>query len=60
MVSVLATEPKGRGFESGQGDGFLTAIKTRNTPFFGWEVKPEVPLRKILRHVKDLLRYFRH
>jgi hypothetical protein len=25
-------------------------------PFFGWEVKPEVPCRKILRHVKDLLK----
>jgi hypothetical protein len=32
VVSVLATGPKGRGFEPGQGDGFLRAIKTRSTP----------------------------
>jgi len=31
-------------------------IKIRSTPSFGWEVKPEVPCRKILRHVKDLLK----
>jgi hypothetical protein len=52
MVSVLATGPKGCGFEPGQGDGLLRAIKIRSTPSFGWEVKPEVPCRKILRHVK--------
>jgi hypothetical protein len=39
---VLATGPKGCGFEAGQGDGFLRAIKIRSTPSFGWEVKPEV------------------
>jgi hypothetical protein len=55
VVSVLATGPKGRGLEPGQGDGFLMAIKFRSTPSFGWEVKPEFPRRKILRHVKDLL-----
>jgi hypothetical protein len=27
LVSVLATGPKGCGFETGQGDGFLRAIK---------------------------------
>jgi hypothetical protein len=54
MVSMLATRPKGRGFEPGQGDGFLKAIKIRSTTSFGWEVKLEVPCRKILRHVKDL------
>jgi hypothetical protein len=31
VVSVLATGPKGCGFEPGQGDGFLRVIKTRNT-----------------------------
>jgi hypothetical protein len=31
-------------------------IKIRSTPFFGWEVKREVPCRKILRHVKNLLK----
>jgi hypothetical protein len=55
VVSVLATGPKGCGSESGQGDGFFRAIKIRSTPSFGWEVKPEVPRRKILRHVEYLL-----
>jgi hypothetical protein len=32
VVSVLATGPRGRGFEPGQGDGFLRAIKIRSTP----------------------------
>jgi hypothetical protein len=32
------------------------AIKILSTPFFGWEVKPEVPCCKILQHVKDLLK----
>jgi hypothetical protein len=54
VVSVLATVHKGHGFEPCQGDGFLRAIKIRITPSFGWEVKPEVPCRKILRHVKHL------
>jgi hypothetical protein len=56
VVSVLATGPKDRDFEPGQGDVFLRAIQTRSTPFFGWEVKPEVPCRKILRLVQDLLK----
>jgi hypothetical protein len=56
VVSVLATGPKVGGFESGQSDGFSRAIKIRSKPSFGWEVKPEVPCRKILRHVKDLLK----
>jgi hypothetical protein len=34
VVSLLATGPKGRGFEAGQGNGFLRVIKTRNTPSF--------------------------
>jgi hypothetical protein len=60
VVSVLATGIKGRGFRTGRGNVFLWAIKIRSTPSFGWEVKPEVPCRKILRNVKDpltLLRY---
>jgi hypothetical protein len=32
VVSVLATGPKGRGFEPSQGDGFLRAIQIRSTP----------------------------
>jgi hypothetical protein len=53
---VLATGAKDRGFEPGLGDGFLRAIKVRSKLSFGREVKPKVPCRKILRHVKDLLR----
>jgi hypothetical protein len=56
MVSVLATGPKVHGFEPGQGNGFLRTIKIRSTPSFGWEVKPEIPCRKILLQVKDLLK----
>jgi hypothetical protein len=33
VVSVLATGPKGCGFEPGQGDGLLRVIKIRSTPF---------------------------
>jgi hypothetical protein len=54
VVSVLATRPKVCELEPSQGDGFLRAIKIRSTPSFGWEVKPEVPCRKILRHVRSL------
>jgi hypothetical protein len=57
VVSVIATGSKGRGLQPGRGDGFLTAIKVRSTPSFGWDVKPEVPCRKILRHAKDPLMY---
>jgi hypothetical protein len=32
VVNVLATGPKVCGLESGQGDGFLRAIKIRSTP----------------------------
>jgi hypothetical protein len=60
VVSVLVTGSKGRGFAAGRGDGFLRAIKIRSTTSFGWEVKPDVPCRKILRHVKDQLTYKMH
>jgi hypothetical protein len=58
MVSVLATGPKGRGLKPARGEGFLGAIKTRSTPSFGCEVKPDVPC-KILRRVKYPLTYQR-
>jgi hypothetical protein len=48
-VSVFATRRKSCGFKLGQGDVFLRAIKISSTPSFGWEVKPEVQCRKILR-----------
>jgi hypothetical protein len=50
------TGPKGRGFDSGQDDGFLRAIKICSTPSFRWEVKLDVQCRKILRHAKELLK----
>jgi hypothetical protein len=56
VVSVLATGPKGRGLEPGQGDGFLRVTKICSTTSFAWEVKPEVPCCKILSHVKELLK----
>jgi hypothetical protein len=50
VVSVLATGPKGRGRWIFKGD------KIRSPSSFGWEVKPEVSCRKILQHVKNLLK----
>jgi hypothetical protein len=59
VVSVLATGPKSRGFKSGRDDGFLRAMRVCRTPFV-LKVKPEGPCCKILRHVKDPLRYLRY
>jgi hypothetical protein len=53
VVNVFVTVPKGRGFKPCEGDRFLRAIKICRT--FGWEVKPEAPCRKFLRHVKNHL-----
>jgi hypothetical protein len=55
---MLATVPKGHGFKPGQGNGFLRMIKVYSTPSFIWNVKLEAPCHKILRHVKDPLKYF--
>jgi hypothetical protein len=55
MVSVLAIEPKVRGFKSGRGDGFFRAIEIRSTSSMGGEVKLSAPCSKILRHVKKSL-----
>jgi hypothetical protein len=51
IVSVLASGPKVRGLKPRLGDGLRT-MKFRSTPFFGEEVKPEAPCRKVLRQVK--------
>jgi hypothetical protein len=53
ILNALAIGPKVLGFKSGRGDGFLRVVEFRSTPSFGGEVKPEVPCRKILRHVKN-------
>jgi hypothetical protein len=60
VVSVLVTGPKSRGFKPGRGDEFVRATKICSTPSFGWEVKPEVPCLKVVRHVEDPWRYFRY
>jgi hypothetical protein len=60
VFGVLATGPKGRGFKPSRGDGFLRAIKICSTPSFRCEVKPDVPCRKILWHIKDPLIYQRY
>jgi hypothetical protein len=53
VISVLAIGTKG------WADEFLRAIKICSMPSFRfrWEVKPEVPSRKILWHVKKSLVY---
>jgi hypothetical protein len=56
VVSVLPFGPKVRGCPA-EDCGFLMAIKIRSTNSFGGEVKPSVPCRKTLRHVKDPYRY---
>jgi hypothetical protein len=53
MVNMLAFGPKIRGFKLRPGDGILKGIKISSAPFFGEEVKPEIPFRDILRHVKN-------
>jgi hypothetical protein len=57
MIIVLAFETKIRGFKPGRGDGFLRAIKINSMPFFGGELKPSFPSRKVLQHVKITLKY---
>jgi hypothetical protein len=53
VVIVLAIGPKVRGFIPGRGRrNFKYNINLCKTSL-GWEVKPSVPCRKILRHVKD-------
>jgi hypothetical protein len=54
MVSVLAVGPKVLGFKLGRGYGYLRAMKIRSTTYFGGQVKPLFPCRKILLHVKEL------
>jgi hypothetical protein len=53
VVSVLASGPKVRRIKPDRGRQFLRMIKTRSNTFFGGEVKPSAPCRKISRQVKD-------
>jgi hypothetical protein len=57
MVSVLASEPKVHGFRPGRRQRILRAIEIRSTTSFVGKVKPSVPFRKILQHVKEPYEY---
>jgi hypothetical protein len=48
----LPLDPRVAGWNLADAIDFLRAIRIRSIPSFGWEVKPEAPCRKILRHVK--------
>jgi hypothetical protein len=54
VVRVLAFGPKVRGFIPTEDNGLSRVIKISSTNSFAGGVKPEVPCRKILRHVLDL------
>jgi hypothetical protein len=54
MVIMIAIGPKVRGFERGRGRWILRPIQIRSTTFFGGEIKPTIPCRKILQHIKYL------
>jgi hypothetical protein len=53
VVSLLAAGRTVCGFKPSLGDRCLRAIKILSTPSVGWEVKPEAPGRKSLRHIKE-------
>jgi hypothetical protein len=53
---VLATGPKDRRFEPGQGDGFLRAIKIHSTPSSWMGSNGRSHVVKILQHVKELFK----
>jgi hypothetical protein len=52
VVVCLKLDPKFASSNPAEDDAFLRAIKIRSTTSFGEEMKPSVPCRKILRHVK--------
>jgi hypothetical protein len=61
VLTSFTLVPRFTGSNPVKDNGFLRATQIRSTPSFGWEVKPEVPCRKILRHVdptviKEILR----
>jgi hypothetical protein len=57
VVTCLPLDPRIAGSNPSEDDGFLRVIKILRTTFFGREVKPSIPCSKILRHVKETLRY---
>jgi hypothetical protein len=52
-LSCLLLGPKFAGWNRAEDDGFLMTIKIRSTIFFGGEVKPSSPCRKVSRRGKD-------
>jgi hypothetical protein len=59
VISCLTLDSSSARSNPAEDDEYLRAIKIRSTTFFGGEVKPSVPCRKILRHVKDPYDYGR-
>jgi hypothetical protein len=59
MVIVIAFDTRFAGSNPAEDDRYLMAIKIRSMTSFGGEVKPMTQCRKILRHVKDPLKYDR-
>jgi hypothetical protein len=57
VVAHLPLDPRFAGSNRAEGDGILKDDKIRSRPSFGGEVKPSVPCRKILRHVKEAYKY---
>jgi hypothetical protein len=53
VVIMLVNVSRIRAFKPADGDGLLRAIKVRSTTSFAGKVKPEVPCRRILRHVTE-------
>jgi hypothetical protein len=56
MFSVFAIGPKVRVFKPGQGNGYLSVVKSAHTLSFIWEAKLSAPC-KILPHVKNPSKY---
>jgi hypothetical protein len=52
-------DPRFVGSNPAEGDGFLRAIKFRNTNSFEGEGKPSAPYCKVSRHVKYPSKYER-
>jgi hypothetical protein len=52
----MLLDPEFSGSDPTESDGFLRVTIIRSTTYFGGEIKPSAPFRKILRNVKDPLR----
>jgi hypothetical protein len=59
VVACLSLGPKIRRFKRAEDDGFLRAMKIRNTISFGGKVKPSATCRKISRYAKHTYEYER-